>query len=57
MMAYFHQWKPVYAAGRYRTYANSSIALLGLLAAKSMHGDFSTLVRANVLRPLGLRDT
>jgi beta-lactamase class C len=57
MMVYFEHWKPVYAPGTYRTYANPGIALLGLIAAKSMHADFSALMTADVFRPLGLRDT
>ena len=57
MMAYFRDWKPAYDPGVYRTYANPSIALLGIVAATSMHGDFATLMQADVFGPLGLHDT
>jgi beta-lactamase class C len=54
---YYQQWKPAHAAGTYRLYSNPSIMLLGLIAAKSMNADFATLMRRELIAPLGLRNT
>ena len=37
LMAYLKRWKPTYKAGTYRTYANPSIGMLGVITAKSMN--------------------
>jgi beta-lactamase class C len=55
MIRYFRDWKPAYAPGTVRTYANPSIGLLGLLAAKSMRQDFDTLVQRQLFPALGLK--
>src|SRR5262249_4558613 len=34
LMRYFKAWRPTYAPGTYRTYANPSIGTLGVIAAK-----------------------
>jgi beta-lactamase class C len=57
LMAYFQSWKPKYAPGSYRTYANPSIGMLGMIAARSMNGDFVTLLEGTVFTPLGLKHT
>ncbi len=57
MMAYFQHWKPQYAPGTYRVYSNPSIGLLGLIAAKSMNGDFVALVQGKLFPELGMNDT
>jgi beta-lactamase class C len=57
MMQYFRDWKPIYAPGTVRTYANPSIAMLGLIAARSLNGDFDTLMERRVLAALGLHHT
>jgi beta-lactamase class C len=54
MMRYFREWKPTYAPGTVRTYANPSIGLLGLIAARRLHGSFDDLMAQEVFRPLGL---
>src|SRR5579859_6413601 len=41
LMQYFHDWQPAYAPGTYRTYANPSIGLLGMITAKAMSQDFT----------------
>jgi beta-lactamase class C len=57
LMAYFRNWKPTYAPGTYRTYANPSVGLLGMVAAKSLHQDFTDLIQEMLLPALGLHDT
>ena len=56
-LTYYKRWKPSHAAGTYRLYSNPSIMLLGLIAAKRMDADFSTLMGRVLLAPLGLRNT
>jgi beta-lactamase class C len=57
MMAYFRDWTPAYAPGSYRTYANPSIGLLGVITAKAMKEDFVTLMRGTLYPALGLKNT
>jgi beta-lactamase class C len=57
LMAYFQSWKPAYAPGTYRTYANPSIGMLGMIAAKSINEDFVALMRGKVFPWLGLKNT
>lgn len=57
LLAYFRDWKPVYPPGTYRTYANPSIGLLGMITAIAMKGDFVKLMNANIFMPLGLEQT
>jgi beta-lactamase class C len=57
LMQYFRQWKPAYAAGTYRTYANPGIGTLGLITAKSMDQDFDTLMEQRLFPALGLRSS
>ncbi len=54
MMLFFRNWKPTYAPGTVRTYANPSIGLLGLIAARSMHAPFEELEERTLFQPLGL---
>jgi beta-lactamase class C len=56
LMAYFRAWKPQFAPGTQRTYANPSIGLLGLATAKAMGADFKTLAEG-LFRDLGLKRT
>jgi beta-lactamase class C len=56
-MSYYRAWKPVHPAGTYRLYSNPSIMLLGLIAAKTMATNFTTLMQRKLLAPLELRDT
>lgn len=55
--AWFQTWRPTADPGTMRSYANPSIGLLGVMAARALGGDFATLVRERILTPLGLRDT
>jgi beta-lactamase class C len=57
LMAYFRDWKPTYVPGTYRTYANPSIGLLGMVAAKSLHKDFTALMEGMLFPALGLKHT
>lgn len=54
MIRYFRAWKPAYAPGTTRTYANPSIGLLGLIAADCMHAPFDELMERSVFQPLDL---
>jgi beta-lactamase class C len=56
-MAYLQRWKPTHAPGTYRTYSNLSIGLLGVIAAKSMNGDFVALMEGTLFPGLGMKNT
>jgi CubicO group peptidase (beta-lactamase class C family) len=57
LMAYFRRWKPTYAPGTFRTYANPSVGMLGMIAAKSMNGDFVPLMEDKLFSGLGMKNT
>lgn len=57
LMAYLKAWKPSYAQGTHRTYANPSIGMLGYVTAKAMHGDFVALMQGRLFPGLGLKST
>jgi beta-lactamase class C len=57
LMQYLKNWRPVHTPGTYRTYANPSIGMLGLITAKSLGGDFADLVQQRVFSPLGMNNT
>jgi beta-lactamase class C len=57
LTAYFKSWQPAYAPGTTRTYANPSVGLLGLVAAKSLGRDYTALVQGTLLPALGLSHT
>lgn len=57
LLRYFRAWKPPYKAGAVRTYANPSIGALGLIAAKSLHQDFTAAMDHAIFHPLGLTST
>src|SRR5581483_8200220 len=46
-----------YAAGAMRTYANPSIALLGIVTARAMGADFAALAEQRLFPALGLKRT
>jgi beta-lactamase class C len=56
-MKYFTAWQPTYLPGTYRTYANPSIGMLGLITAKSMNEDFTLLMEQQLLPALGMKST
>ena len=57
MMAYFKAWQPDYLPGTYRSYANPSVGLLGLVAARSMKVPFDAAMQQRLLPALGLKHT
>ena len=57
LMAYLTRWQPTYKAGTYRTYANPSIGMLGVIAAASMKRDFAELMEGELFPALGLTST
>jgi beta-lactamase class C len=56
-MAYLKAWKPEHAAGTYRTYANPSIGMLGMVAAKSLNRPFKAAMERDLFPKLGLTST
>jgi beta-lactamase class C len=57
LMTYLREWQPTYPQGAYRTYANPSIGLLGLITAQSMHENFTSLEQGRLFPALGLSST
>ncbi|ACS56958.1 MULTISPECIES: class C beta-lactamase [Rhizobium] len=57
LMEYLATWKPSYAAGTHRTYANPSIGMLGYITAKSMNDGFVALMEGKLFPSLGLKST
>ncbi|MBC3958143.1 class C beta-lactamase [Pseudomonas triticifolii] len=57
MMAYFKAWQPEYLPGTHRTYANPSVGLLGLVAARSMKMPFDNAMQQRLFPALGLKST
>lgn len=57
LMRYFKAWRPTYAPGTYRTYANPGIGTLGVIAAKSMGQDFNSLIEQHLFPALGLKNS
>lgn len=56
LMAYFKSWKPQFAPGTYRVYANPSVGLLGMVTAEAMGVRFQTLAE-RLFAELGLKRT
>ena len=54
LMQYLKAWRPNHPPGKYRTYANPGIAMLGVIAAKSMGQDFAALVEQRLFPALGM---
>ncbi|MBY2936486.1 class C beta-lactamase [Rhizobium leguminosarum] len=57
LMEYLATWKPSYAAGTHRTYANPSIGMLGYITAKSMNDGFVAWMEGKLFPSLGLKST
>ena len=55
LMAYYRDWKPQYAPGTRRSYANPSIGLLGLIAARSLGTTFDRAVERQLFPGLGMK--
>ncbi|BDE07711.1 beta-lactamase [Vulcanimicrobium alpinum] len=57
LIAYLREWHPADAPGTYRTYSNVGIGTLGLIAARSMGGDFAALMGERVFSALGMTNS
>lgn len=57
LMAYFRAWRPHFAAGTRRVYANPGIGLLGRVAARSLGLPYEEALQTQLLPKLGMRDT
>jgi beta-lactamase class C len=57
LMAWYRAWKPEFAAGTMRTYANPSIALLGIVTARAMGASFAKLAEGRLFPALGFART
>ncbi len=57
LMAWYRAWKPEFPAGTMRTYANPSIALLGIVTARAMGQSFARLAESRLFPALGLDRT
>lgn len=57
LLTYLNAWQPAHEAGRYRSYSNISIGLLGRLAAKQLDLPFETALEKTLLTPLGMTRT
>jgi beta-lactamase class C len=57
LMDWYRAWEPKFAAGTMRSYANPSIALLGLVTARAMGERFAKLAEGRLFPALGLTRT
>ncbi|WP_268903508.1 class C beta-lactamase [Bordetella petrii] len=57
LLDYFKAWQPKYPVGTYRTYGNPGIGTLGAIAARSLGGNFATLMQQQLLPALGMAST
>jgi beta-lactamase class C len=57
LIAYYRAWKPKDAPGTYRSYANPSIGLLGMVAARTLGASFETLAERRLFPELGMQRT
>jgi len=56
-MQYLKAWHPNHPPGKYRTYANPGIGMLGVIAAKSMGQDFAAIVEQRLFLTLEMRSS
>lgn len=54
---YFRAWRPQYPPHTRRTYANPSMGLLGMVAAKSLGLPYADALQTQLLPKLGMRNT
>ncbi|WNL44465.1 class C beta-lactamase [Dyella sp. BiH032] len=57
LVAWLKAWKPRYAAGTQRTYANPSIGMLGAIAARQLGAPYADAAEKTMFPKLGLTDT
>ncbi|MGU7776316.1 class C beta-lactamase [Burkholderia sp. MR1-5-21] len=54
LIRYLNTWRPAYAPGTRRTYSNVGIGTLGMIAAKTIGRDFTTLMERQLFPALGM---
>jgi beta-lactamase class C len=57
LMDYFKGWQPTFAPNTYRTYANPSIGMLGMIAAKSMNLPYAQALEQRLFPMLGMTNS
>ncbi|WP_095155026.1 class C beta-lactamase [Pseudomonas sp. Irchel 3E13] len=57
LLAWLKAWTPQQSPGTWRTYANPSIGMLGVIAAKQLQTPFVTAMQEQLLPELGLKHT
>lgn len=57
LVAWLKAWKPRYAAGTQRTYANPSIGMLGAIAARQLGAPYAEVAEKTMFPKLGLTET
>lgn len=57
LMQYLKAWQPEHAPGTYRSYANPSIGMLGVVTAASMKQPFAQAMEKDLFPKLGLSST
>jgi beta-lactamase class C len=57
LMGYFSTWQPQFAPGTHRTYANPSIGLLGVIAARSLNIPFEEAIETRLFPKLGIHNS
>jgi len=57
LMSWFKAWRATYKPGTYRTYTNPGIGTLGLITAKAMGEDFTSLIEGRLFPALGLKNS
>ena len=57
LIAWFRAWQPQYLPGTHRSYANPSIGLLGMIAAKSLKLPFEQAMERRLFPALGMTNT
>lgn len=57
LIEYLNDWTPLYPAGTQRSYANPSIGMLGLIAAKSLNMTYNQALEQHLFPALGLKNS
>lgn len=57
LMAYLKAWQPTYPQGTQRSYANPSIGMLGVIAAKRMNMPYTEAMQDHLLPALGMKSS
>ena len=57
LTTFLRDWRPDHRVGTFRRYSNAGIGLLGLIAARSLNGDFDDVVQNQLLPQLGMTHT